>query len=232
MMPPMIRLIAVLTVLAIGASVEELLDGEAPSPVGVSRDSYTTEPKPEAVASMMVHFKDKATMNDLRHLLPRCVNGEDLQDVGMSGLSCSQILYLLDVQKYRSGFRPKEGKDDIVRKAPTISDFTEGQEGAEGSSEYSSLFEKVIATTKTAFKGTLNAQIESGFTLPPCEGATENKVALDVPLRDCSNYDMLQDRLIVPRILANNYLHKLNPALSNSFTFTANDLYRTKRTHD
>ena len=116
----------------------------------------------------------------------------------------------------------KAGQRRYHKKRSISFRFHWSSEGNAEDADYSTLFEKVILAAKSAFKGTISANTESGFTLPPCEGGKENKITSDIPLRDCFNYDALQDKLIIPRILVNNFFHKVNPALSHNFTFGEN----------
>lgn len=171
--------------------------------------------------SLVDSFLDEEFMAKLMDgLLPMCAKEEDEENVGGSHLSCSQVKYLAEVTEYHRQFKPKEGKGDILRKAPTILDRTKGSVAEVP--QYFDLFEDLVVK-KVAFKGTMEKG-EASFKVPSCAGVEVNPITFDKSLSACEGVhtesEFAADKSVfVPMIAVNSYFYKFPKSLPSNVEF-------------
>ena len=154
--------------------------------------------------SLVSSFLDEGLMGRIENdLLPLCAKEGDEDNVGGTQLSCSQVKYLAEVLVYHRQFKPKQGKENFVRKAPTVLDKTKDS-GAD-TLPYADLFEDLIVK-QVAFKGTMESS-ELAFEIPSCEEAKVNTATFDKSLNECESDNSRS--VVVPMIAVNSYFHKM-----------------------
>lgn len=163
--------------------------------------------------SLVDSFLDKELMEKVvNYLLPQCAKDEDEDNIGGSSLSCNQVKYLAEVKEYYRHFQPKEGKEGIVRNAPTILDKTKDS-GAE-ISQYIDVFEELVVK-KVPFKGTMEKG-DVKYKLPLCANVDINPFTFDKSLSACDGVhtesEFAADKSVfVPMIAVNSYYNKVPP---------------------
>ena len=77
------------------------------------------------VVDMAGFLSDEQGMQSLSKVYPQCLS--ELSHVELRdglGLNCGQIQYIVQLGGYLSSFRPKKGKESIIRNAPSFSDLS------------------------------------------------------------------------------------------------------------